>query len=194
MARGSPGLHAPQPCLPNFSHRRRANAGGRRSILVAQPTRQPAKEAASHQPPCHRAKWLWAGPVTAALPACVPASPEALASQVSLVPQASPKPLWSFFRFLQVLERLCAEAQRLQRHPRLFRRRVRAATGCRFPPPPLAAALALSGATHGAAAALLARRPGGQALLDGPDHWDGSLGGRGFAPTSNPEPTPLGAD
>ena len=115
-----------------------------------------------------------------------------MVSQAALAPQASVMPLLRFACYLQVLERLCVEAQRLQRHPRLFRRRVRAATGCRFPPPPLAAALALSGATHGAAAALLARRPGGQALLDGPDHWDGSLGGRGFAPTSNPEPTPLG--
>ena len=61
-----------------------------------------------------------------------------------------------------------------------------------LPPPLLATALALSGATYGAAAALLACRPGGQGCLDGPGHRDVSLGGRGFAPTPNPEPTPLG--
>ena len=42
------------------------------------------------------------------------------------------------------------------------------------------------------AAAILACRPGSQGWLDGPDNWDGSLGGRGFAPTPNPEPTPMG--
>ena len=75
MARGSPGLHVPEPLLPNFTHRRRANAGGRRNISVAQPTRRPAKEAAGHKPPCHWAKWLWAGPDCS--PACMrPGQPE----------------------------------------------------------------------------------------------------------------------
>ena len=63
---------------------------------------------------------------------------------------------------------------------------------CGLPPPPLAAALALSGDPDGAAATLLACQSGGQGWLDGPGHTDRSLGGRGFAPTPNPEPTPLG--
>ena len=128
MAQGSPDLHVPDPFLPNFNHRRRTNAGGRRSIEVAQPSLRPPGEAVGHQTPCHWDKWLGAGPD---LQPCLHASRPArmpMASQASLAPQASAMPFSRFACLLQVLERLYVEVQRLQRPPRLVRRRLCAAS------------------------------------------------------------------
>ena len=68
---------------------------------------------------------------------------------------------------------------------------------CALPPrtphtPHLAAAQEPLGAPGSLAIARLAHQASQQSWLGGPDHMGGSLGGRGFAPTPNPEPPRLG--
>jgi hypothetical protein len=71
------------------------------------------------------------------------------------------------------------------------------ARGVRPPPrtphtPPLAAAQEPPGAPESLASGRLAHQAVHQGWLGGPRHRDGSVGGRGFAPTPNPEPPCLG--
>lgn len=71
------------------------------------------------------------------------------------------------------------------------------ARGVRPPPrtphtPPLAAAQEPPGAPESLANGRLAHQAVHQGWLGGPSHRDGSVGGRGFAPTPNPEPPCLG--
>ena len=130
--------------------------------------------------------------LTAALPACVPASPNALGQPGR---SRAPGLCHAALDIFPLTSGTIATVCRGSASPTTSTSRPVTCARC-FPPQlahaPIAAAHVLSGAPDGAAAALPACRPSGQGWLDGPGHRDVSLGGRGFAPTPNLEPTPLG--
>ena len=181
-------MPVPEPYLADPRPQLAGEVGGGGRVSGAEPHLRPPHEPDRPQPPCYWA-WMALGRPHANTPS--PPRDTALkptAGRAAGVPSCLGMPPQLPARFIQVLERQRAEERGLAgpRRPPVARW---GSPLPRMPPPPsLAASEEPLGAPTASSPAAWRPSPSSRAGWVAPSHWSGPEGGRGFAPTPNPDP------